>query len=143
MAELSTHTMPQPSAKLTEQIWKWIQDLPSSALSQWLYKVCKEQQMLPLHATNIYLWALKLDGQVYCMDHEAFGHPIVLEHDSLACYAALFHGANTYPALTELLPPVPDGAQACINCDGKGWVDSTSSCFACRGLGWHQNQITR
>jgi hypothetical protein len=140
MAESPTLIMQQPSAKLAELILGWIDELPCSELSNWLNKVCKEHQMLPLHATSIYLWTLQLDGQVYCMDHEAFGHPLELEHDPLTRYAVLFHGAQTYPALAELLPPIPDGVQQCINCWGKGWVESQSSypdsCFSCYGLGW-------
>lgn len=139
--------MQQPSPKLAELIQGWINELPSSGLSNWLNKVCQEHQMLPLHATNIYLWTLQLDGQVHCMDHEAFGHPLELEHDPLTRYAVLFHGTNTYPALVELLPPVPQGAAVCTSCAGKGWVESASSypdlCFTCRGLGWYTGQITR
>jgi hypothetical protein len=140
MAELPTLVMQQPSTKLLELILGWIEELPSSEHSNWLNKECKEEQMLPLHATTIYLWTLKLDGQVYCMDHEAFGHPLELEHDPLTRYAVLFQGAQTYPALMELLPPIPDGVHVCTSCAGKGWVESQSSypdsCFSCYGLGW-------
>jgi hypothetical protein len=140
MAKTFVLNMQQPSTKLAGLIKGWIEELPSSELSQWLNKVCKEHQMLPLHATSIYLWTLQLDGQVYCMDHEAFGHPLELEQDPLTCYAVLFHGANTYPELAELLPPIPGGAHVCTNCAGKGWVESQSSypdsCFSCYGLGW-------
>ena len=132
--------MQQPSPKLAELIQVWIAALPTGGPSNWVLNVCKEQQMLPLHSTSIYIWALRPDGQVYCMDHEAFGHPLELEHDPLTRYAVLFHGANTYPELVELLPPVPQGAAVCTSCAGKGWVESQSSypdpCFSCHGLGW-------
>lgn len=140
MTQLFTMIMKQPSAKLAAQIQEWIAALPTGGLSNWVLSVCKEEQMLPLHSTSIYIWALRLDGQVYCMDHEAFGHPLELEHDPLTRYAVLFHGAQTYPALMELLPPIPDGAHVCTSCTGKGWVESQSSypdsCFSCYGLGW-------
>ena len=131
----------QLSSKLSEQIQEWIAELPTGGLSNWVLEQCKEEQMLPLHSTSIYIWGLRPDGQVLCMDHEAFGHPFEPETDPLTLYAVLKQGTRNYPELGVLIPPNPPGFRECERCNGLGWVklpETTYSdaCIHCAGLGW-------
>jgi len=97
-------------------------------------RVCKEElNALPLHGNIIYLWAIRPDGTVLCMDHEKFNHPTEPETDPLILYAVLVNGARTYPGLQALVPPRPAGAQPCDLCQGQ---NTTAHCFKCRSLGW-------
>ena len=142
MAKSFVLNMQQPSAKLTKQILEWIAALPTGGLSNWVLNVCKEEQMLPLHSTSIYIWALRPDGQVMCMDHEAFSHPIDEETDPYKVYAVLNQGARDYPELSVLIPQAPSGMGQCERCAGVGWLKlpeatSADACVRCDGMGWY------
>jgi hypothetical protein len=107
----------------------------------WPTRVCKEMNALPLHGNQIYLWALRPDGAVLCLDHEAFSLPVEPETDPLILYAVLVKGAETYPELQTLVPPPPPGARLCEACGGTGRGDHheppTWGCLTCGGLGCH------
>ncbi|HEX6625146.1 MAG TPA: hypothetical protein VF064_15650 [Pyrinomonadaceae bacterium] len=132
-----------PSPELAAHIRQWIDELPTEGLRFRLQRVCQELDALPLHGTLIYLWALRPDGVILCIDHEAFGHPAEPESDPLTVYAVLAQGARTHPELGELLPPRPDGVRRCELCAGAGWTKAkppaqgSSICFRCNGLGWY------
>jgi len=142
IAQSSTLIMKQPSAKLATQIKEWIAALPTGGLSNWVLNVCKEEQMLPLHSTSIYIWALRPDGQVKCMDHEAFSKPIDEEADPQTLFAVLNQGARDYPELSVLIPLAPSGMRQCERCSGVGWLKppeaaSADACIRCDGMGWY------
>lgn len=142
MAQSFTMIIKQTSAKLATQIQEWIAALPTDGLSNWVLNVCKEEQMLPLHSTSIYIWALRPDGRVLCMDHEAFSHPIDEETDPHKLYAVLNQGARDYPELIELIPQAPSGMHQCEGCAGVGWLKPPEATFAdacirCDGMGWY------
>ncbi|AEE47962.1 hypothetical protein [Haliscomenobacter hydrossis] len=142
MEELILPKQGVPSPALAAQIQEWINALPSEGLWNWVSRVCKEEQMLPLHSTSIYIWALRPDGQVLCMDHEAFSHPIDREIDPLKIYAVLQQGTRTYPELSMLIPPSPPGIRQCESCAGLGWVKLpeaayADTCIRCDGFGWY------
>ncbi|MBK9490495.1 MAG: hypothetical protein IPO07_18200 [Haliscomenobacter sp.] len=133
-----------PSPTLAAQIQEWIAALPSEGLWNSVQRACKEEQMLPLHSTIIYIWALRPDGQVLCMDHEAFSHPIDQETDPFKIYVVLKQGARTYPELSVLIPPAPPGIRQCEPCAGLGWIKLpeaayADSCIRCDGFGWYLN----
>jgi len=132
-----------PSPELAARIRQWIDELPTEGLQFRLQRVCQELNALPLHGTLIYLWALRPDGVVLCIDHEAFGHPAEPENDPLTVYAALAQGTREHPELVELLPPRPAGVRRCERCAGAGWTEAkppaqrSSICFRCNALGWY------
>ena len=132
-----------PSPELAARIRQWIDELPTEGLQFWLHRVCRELNALPLHGTLIYLWALRPDGVVLCIDHEAFGHPTEPESDPLTVYAVLAQGTREHPELGELLPPCPAGVRRCELCAGAGWTEAeppalgSVHCFRCSGLGWY------
>ena len=68
---------------------------------------CKKKNALPIHANNIYIWAIRPDGTVLCIDHEAFGLPCEPETDQELIREALVHGAIEFPELTELAQSQP------------------------------------
>ena len=130
-----------PSPELAAHIQRWIDELQPDPLRGWPVRVCKEElNALPLHSTLIYLWAIRPDGAVLCMDHEAFGHPTEPETNPLVRYAVILQGARAYPELQALAPARPAGAQPCDDCQGTGALAqgeaAPTPCFRCRGLGW-------
>ncbi|HYJ80032.1 MAG TPA: HEAT repeat domain-containing protein [Longimicrobiaceae bacterium] len=126
-----------PSPELSARIQGWVDELDPAPGGGWPIRVCKEElNALPVHSSIIYIWALRPDGTVLCMDHESFGHPTEPETERLAVFAALVHGARHHPELRELIPPPPAGAQPCDTCDGNGWRADGSHCFSCQALGW-------
>ncbi|HEX5727500.1 MAG TPA: HEAT repeat domain-containing protein, partial [Longimicrobiaceae bacterium] len=128
---------PAPSSGLSARIQGWIDELDPEPGSGWLVRVCRDDlNALPLHSSLIYLWAIRPDGTVLCMDHEAFGHPTEPETEPLAAFAAVVQGARTYPELRDVIPPPPAGALPCDRCAGRGWRSGNEHCFSCRGFGW-------
>jgi hypothetical protein len=91
---------------------------------------------LPVHATLVYLWAIRPDGKVICIDHEAFGRPSEVETSALRQFSAYVHGAETYPELNAAIPQPPEGATACGDCAAKGYSEQVRHCFTCSGIGW-------
>jgi hypothetical protein len=95
--------MKKPSPELAAFIQEEIDKLRTDGLQNWLWRVCKELNALPIHGDLVYLWALRPDGVVLCIDHEALGHPTEPETDPANLQVALSEGASVYPQLQELL----------------------------------------
>jgi hypothetical protein len=132
-----------PSPDLAARIQRWIDELPTEGIQNWISRLCKQHDSIPLHCTQIYLWALRPDGQVLSIDHESFARRAELENNRVTAYAALAQGARTYPELSELLTHNPAGVRRCEVCGGLGWTEArppaqgTDSCHSCVGMGWY------
>ena len=132
-----------PSPELAARIRRWVDELPTEGMQNWIGRLCKENDSIPLNCTAIYLWTLRPDGQVLCIDHESFARRAEPETSPLNAYAVLTRGARTYPEIVELLPPLPAGARQCELCGGEGWTAAqppakgTDTCMRCMGLGWY------
>lgn len=106
---------------------------PGTALGDWPLRVCKgELNALPIDANSVYLWALRPDGVVLCMDHEALNHPTEPETDPTRLAIVLTRAARQHPELRSLMPAPPPGASTCRACGGEG----DGSCRSCDGVGW-------
>ncbi len=115
-----------------ERIQARINALNPTALGQWPIRVFKEDlNALPLHGNAIFVWALRTDGEIVRMDHEAFGHPSAREDDPLTRFAVVAQGALRYPELADVIPQPPVSARPCAACLSRG-----EGCGACGGLGW-------
>lgn len=127
---------PAPSPELTARIQHHIDQLQPKGLGDGPIATCKERlNALPLHGNSVYLWAIRPDGTLLCLDHEAFNHTTEPETDPLVTYAVLLHGAAITPELHALIPPRPEGARPCSSCQGTG-QEGKAFCLGCRGLGW-------
>jgi hypothetical protein len=131
-----------PSPEVEAFIQRHIDEMQTEGLQNWLWRVCKELNALPIHGTILYLWALRPDGLVLCIDHEAFNHPTEPETDPRRLYAALHRGARIYPELRELVGPAPAETRPCPACGGSGSTEAAPGeaargvCDRCDGLGW-------
>jgi len=138
-----------PSPDLAARIRRWVDELPTEGMQHWIGRLCKENESIPLHCTQIYLWTLRADGQVLCIDHESFARRAEPETNPVLAYAALAQGARDYPHLSELLTHNPTGMLQCEACGGAGWTQAkppamgTDHCFACEGMGWHAPRVPR
>jgi hypothetical protein len=138
-----------PSPDLAARIRRWIDELPTEGMENWISRLCKVHDSIPLHCTQIYLWALRPDGQVLSIDHESFARRAELENDPVTAYAALAQGARDYPELSELLTHNPARVRQCEVCGGLGWTKAqppaqgTDSCHWCEGMGWHAPRTPR
>jgi hypothetical protein len=132
-----------PTPALAARIRRWIDELPTEGMENWLSRLCKQHDSIPLHCTQIYLWALRPDGQVLSIDHESFARRAELENDPVTAYAALAQGARNYPELSGLLTHPPAGVRRCEVCDGLGWTKArppargADSCQRCSSMGWY------
>jgi hypothetical protein len=99
------------SPELAVRIRRWVDDLPTEGMQNWIGRLSKENDAIPLHCTQIYLWALRTDGQVIAIDHESFAQRAEPENNPVMAYAALAQGARTYPELSELLTHNPAGVR--------------------------------
>ena len=133
-----------PSPELSAWIQRQVHDLADDAHHNWLMRVCMERNAYPLHGNQVYLWAIRPDGVVLWIDHEAFALPTEPEADLSALYAALVQGARRHPELRELIPPRPADARPCEVCGGTGGPVTLATptpvvediCYGCDGLGW-------
>ena len=138
-----------PSPELAARIRRWVEELPTEGMQDWIARLCKENDAIPLHCTQIYLWALRADGQVLCIDHESSSRRAERETNAVTAYAALAQGAHDYPELAELRAHNPEGVRECERCRGKGWTrarppeQGTDSCHWCDGMGWHEPRPPR
>ena len=94
-----------PSPELAALLRRWIDELPTDAPGSYIKRLCKENDAIPLDCTEIYLWVLRMDGQVLCIDHESFAQRAEPEEDAEVAYSRIEVGAKTHPELLELLPP--------------------------------------
>jgi hypothetical protein len=131
-----------PSPELAALIRLWVDALPTEGAQNWVGRLCKANDSIPLHSTEIYLWALRPDGQVLSIDHESFARRAEPENDPVTAYAALAQGARAYPELSSLLTHNPAGARQCEVCGGLGRREApppaqgTDACRRCYGMGW-------
>ena len=130
------------SPEYARRIQQRIDALDTADPRAWPGRVCKEElNALPLHGNQIYLWALRPDGVVLCLDHEAFSRPSEPETDPLTLFAVLVQGATKYPELRWLVPAPPEGTRRCEECGGTGSGEGrqppTWGCLRCNGLGWY------
>ncbi len=139
----------KPSPDLAARIRRWIEELPAEGMQHWIGRLCKEHDSIPLHCTEIYLWTLRTDGQVLCIDHESFARRAEPEINPVLAYAALAQGALAYPDLSDLLTHNPAGVRQCEVCGGAGWTQAqppakgTDTCHWCEGMGWHAPRVPR
>jgi hypothetical protein len=138
-----------PSPELAARIRRWVDELPTEGTQNWVGRLCKQHNSIPLHSTEIYLWALRPDGQVLSIDHESFARRAEPENDPVTAYAALAQGARAYPELSGLLTHNPAGVRQCEVCGGAGWkkaqppAQGTDSCQRCHGMGWYAPHTPR
>jgi hypothetical protein len=132
-----------PSPALSARIQSLIDEIAPPPSGLGLQRLCREWNVLPLHSNSIYLWALRPDGVVFCIDHESFRQDGEPETDPHALYSAFVHGAQRHPELRELIPDPPTDIVKCRRCDGRGWTREpgepfSTSCLSCAATGWHQ-----
>lgn len=118
-----------------------IDALQTEGEGNWLIRLCRERHnALPLVGNDIYLWALRPDGVVLCIDHEAFSVPAEEETDPVKRFAAIVQGGRNHPELRPLIPEQPPDARLCRSCAGTGLHPEADgrvrSCYGCGGLGW-------
>ena len=94
-----------PSPELAALIRQWIDELPAEGMENWIGRLCKENDAIPLDCSRFDLWVLQPDGQVMCIDHDSFARRAEPETDAEVAYGMLALGAKTHPELWELLPP--------------------------------------
>jgi hypothetical protein len=81
---------------------RWVEELPTEGM---INRLCKENDAIRLDCSEIYLWVLRTDGQVLCIDHESFAQRAEPEVDAEVAYGRIQVGAREHPELLELLPP--------------------------------------
>jgi hypothetical protein len=122
-------------------IQRLIDALQTEGEGNWLLRLCQQRSALPLVGNSVYLWALRPDGVVLCLDHEAFGVPAEEETDPIKRFAAIVYGAREHPELRALIPEQPPDARLCRSCAGTGLRREDDgrvrSCYGCDGLGWN------
>jgi hypothetical protein len=94
-----------PSPELAALLRRWIDELPMGSPGNYISRLCKKNDAIPLDATQIYLWVLRTDGQVLCIDHESSAQRAEPEENAEVAYGMIEVGAKTHPELLELLPP--------------------------------------
>ena len=125
-------------------IQRRIDEIPTEegwAFNEWTVRKCKGLNALPLHHNMLYMWAIKPDETVLCID--LIDLPIDIETDPLTLYAVLAQGSQKYPELQELVPIPSEDTRKCNTCEGTGRVEPAEGesyyaacCSGCRGLGW-------
>ncbi|HJQ35187.1 MAG TPA: hypothetical protein VJ866_23755 [Pyrinomonadaceae bacterium] len=95
-----------PSPELAALLRRWVDELPTEGWpGNYINRLCKENDAIPLDCTEIYLWALRTDGQVLCIDHESFAQRAEPEENAEIAYGRIAMVAKEHPELWELLPP--------------------------------------
>jgi hypothetical protein len=124
--------------RLSEAVRRRIDAIEAHGLGGWLARRCKEKlNALPVVGNQVYLWALRPDGVVLRIDHEAFSVPVEEVADPLTLYAVALHAARLFPELREMVPARPEGVEPCRSCGGTGTKPETGDgCLGCSGLGW-------
>jgi hypothetical protein len=92
----------KPSPELAALLRRWVDELPAEGM---INRLCRENDGISLGGTVIYLWVLRTDGQVLCIDHESFAQRAEPEENAEVAYGWIEVGARTHPELSELLPP--------------------------------------
>ncbi len=96
--------------------------------------------VLPLWVDWTVFLAVRADGALLVVDHEAPEPNPRSANDLTFVAIALVEGAARYPELAHLLPVRPSGRGACATCDGKGTLSMSRGSVVlhcvCGGLGW-------
>ena len=99
-----------------------------------------ELGVLPLWVDWTVFLAVRPDGELVTLDHEAAEPSPRPETDLTFVAIALVEGAARYPELSHFLPTRPAGRAACATCDGKGTLSMSRGSVVlhcvCGGLGW-------
>ena len=133
-----------PSPGLAAHMREIIAQLPAGAANEGIMRLCRSNGMLPLATNSIYLWGLRPDGMMLCVDHESFAQRAEPEINPIAAFGAMMQGVRRYPELQPLVPERPQGVVRCDACDGRGYVTAAGQrfaegCLRCAGLGWHHS----
>jgi hypothetical protein len=133
-----------PTPELAGRIRELIAQLPPAGLGQVGVRLGREYEMLPLASNSIYLWGLRPNGVILCVDHESFAQRAEVETDPVAAYAAMMQGVQRHPELQPLVPERPPGVVRCDACGGRGYILApgqriADGCLQCAGLGWHHS----
>jgi hypothetical protein len=94
-----------PSPELAALLRRWVEELSAEGPGNMISRLCIENDAIPLDCTEIYLWVLRTDGRVLCIDHESFAQRAEPEENAEVAYGKIEVGARTHPELSELLPP--------------------------------------
>ena len=130
---------------LAARLRGWIDEMDTEGFGNWVRRLSKQHDALPLHGTQFLMWALRTDGQVLVIDHESVSQSVEPETDDALAYAAVAQGASAHPELAELLANNPEGVFKCLHCGGKGHVEAKppakgmSPCSWCGGMGWRNS----
>jgi hypothetical protein len=99
-----------------------------------------ELGVLPLWVDWTVFLAIRPDGGVIVVDHEAAEPNPRPANDLTFVAIALVEGAARYPELAHLLPARPSGRSACTTCGGVGTLSMSRGSVVlhcvCGGLGW-------
>lgn len=122
---------------VSRAIQRRIDEIEDDSPGGWVGRACRhELNALPALANQVYVWALRPNGTVVCMDHESFSRSVEEVADPLQVHAVWQGAARRYPELREGAPAPPDGVSACDACGATGW---TEGCAACEGMGWRRD----
>src|SRR5688572_23372604 len=96
--------------------------------------------VLPLWVDWTVFLAIRSDGEVLMVDHEAAEPNPRPANDLTFVGIALVEGAARYPELAHFLPARPLGRAACATCGGVGTLSMSRGSVVlhcvCGGLGW-------
>jgi hypothetical protein len=99
-----------------------------------------ELGVLPLWVDWTVFLAVRADGALLVVDHEAAEPSPRPANDFTFVAIALVEGAARYPELAHFLPVRPSGRADCATCDGKGTLSMSRGSVVlhcvCGGLGW-------
>ncbi len=105
--------------------------------ADWVGRACKDRGGLPLGGNQIYIWALRPDGEMLCIDHESFAHHTEPETDPRTRFAMMVQVARRHPELRDAIPAPPKDARPCSSCSGTGArPGEESGCLSCGARGW-------
>jgi hypothetical protein len=136
--------------RLTPELSKSIQGRIDAAKAEgaraaWPDGACLARDSLLLYNTPYFCWGLKSDGVLLAGDFDRFA--MEPETDLRAIYALVHYGARRYPEFVQLLPPPPEGLEACKVCGGAGSLAGASNdagrCASCDVVGWSVPGVNR
>jgi hypothetical protein len=96
--------------------------------------------VLPLWVDWTVFLAVRSDGELLVVDHDAADPNPRPANDLTFVAIALVEGAARYPELARFLPARPSGRTACSTCGGAGTLSMSRGSVVlhcvCGGLGW-------
>jgi histidine triad (HIT) family protein len=100
--------------------------------------IVKTNNALPVYADMGGILFLRPNGEILCLPDD--GSSLKPETDLSWCTIALVSAAEKYPELSFLLPPRPETAKDCSDCQGTGKIKihqiAYAGCSRCNTLGW-------